>query len=157
MVERPNFIRHYTEIEEPVGDGDLRAQAARFGKALGLTRLGINLEIISPGCRSSWPHEHSLDEEFVFVLEGNFDVWIDGHLHRLRPGDGVAFPAGTGITHTFINNTDAEIRLLIVGERNPDDRTIYPLDPDRLPASRVWHEAPRRPLGPHHGTADRRR
>lgn len=30
----------------------------------------------------------------------------------------MGFPAGTGVCHTFINNTDEEVRLLVVGEAN---------------------------------------
>ena len=50
------------------------------------------------------------------MIEGTPDVWLDDRLHRLRPGDGVGFPAGTGISHSFLNNTEAEVRLLVVGE-----------------------------------------
>jgi uncharacterized cupin superfamily protein len=153
--QRPAFIRHYSEIEEPVGSGDLAALAAAFGRKLGLTRIGINQETVSPGCRTSDPHAHSKDEEFVFVIEGHPDVWIDGELHRLRPGDGVAFPAGRGIAHCFLNNTDTAVRLLIVGERNAADRVAYPLMPERRSDPGYWHDAPRRPLGLHDGRATR--
>ena len=34
----------------------------------------------------------------------------------------VAFPAGTGIAHTFINNGDTRARLLIFGEKHPDEQ-----------------------------------
>ena len=62
------------------------------------------------------PHAESAEEEFVYVLEGTPDVWIDGELFRLAPGDGVGFPAGTGIAHSFLNNTDEPVRLIVVGE-----------------------------------------
>jgi uncharacterized cupin superfamily protein len=152
--ERPDFVRHHTEIERPEGEGDLRATIARFGRALGLSRLGINQEIVPPGCRTSTPHAHSLEEEFVFVVEGRPDLWVDGELHPLRPGDGIAFPAGTGIAHCLINNTDGAVRLLIVGENVPGDRVAYPIDPDQRRPEDDWPDAPRRPLGPHNGRAD---
>jgi uncharacterized cupin superfamily protein len=152
---RPDFVRHHSEIERPEGDGDLRATIARFGRALGLTRLGVNQEIVPPGCRTSTPHAHSLEEEFVFVIEGRPDLWIDGALHALRPGDGVAFAAGTGIAHCLINNTDADVRLLIVGENIPADRVAYPINPEERRPEDDWTEAPKRPLGAHNGRADR--
>ena len=46
------------------------------------------------------------------MLEGELDAWIDGDLHRVRASDLVAFPSGTGICHTFLNNGEHEAKLL---------------------------------------------
>jgi uncharacterized cupin superfamily protein len=135
--ERPSFIAHWTEIERPDDnrydeDDELMSIGAPFGRAFGLTKLGIHHERLPPGRRTSFPHAESADEEFVYVIEGKPDVWIDGHLHRLKPGDAVGFLPGTGIAHSFLNNTDAEVRLLVVGERTkPENRLFYPRHPDR--------------------------
>ena len=90
--------------------------------------------------------------------KGTPDVWLDGRLHRLRPGDAVGFPAGTGIAHTFINNCESEARLLVVGEAWKDEnRIVYPVNPERRPRHDDWWEdAPARPLGPHDGRPERR-
>jgi uncharacterized cupin superfamily protein len=156
---RPEFIANFRELLEPAPewarDTDLDAQTARLGKKLGLTRLGVNLEVIPPGCRSSLPHAHEREEEFVFVLSGHPEAWIDGVLHQLRSGDGVAFPPGTGIAHSFLNNTDEPVHLLVVGDMH-GDRVFYPLDPQMQNHPRFWHEAPRHELGPHDGRPTRR-
>src|SRR5262245_64118036 len=65
-------------------------------------------ERLMPGRRVSWPHAEADEDEFVFVIEGEPDLWIDGELRRLKAGDGVGFPSGTGISHTFINNSDKD-------------------------------------------------
>ncbi len=91
----------------------------------------------------------------MFVVEGTPDAWIDGHLHRLRPGDSVAFPAGTGICHTFLNNTAEEVRLLVIGETPKDENRIrYPKN-EAYEATRKdrWIDWPERPPGPHDGIA----
>ena len=151
MSTRPEMIGSVEEHAREVGQGDARASAAALGQALGLQRLGVNIETLPPGGRSALPHAHSDDEEFVFVVRGTPDLWIDGHLHRLRPGDAAAFPAGTGIAHCLINNTREEVQFLVVGERHPGDRLVYPVNPEvRHP--RPWNDAPRRELGPHDGT-----
>ena len=128
------------------------------GKAAGLIRIGVNLQRLPPGSRSSWPHAEEREEEFVYVIEGEVDAWIDGHLHRMIAGDLAAFPAGTGICHCFINNTGREALLLVGGEApKPDNRIVYPLHPSRradMPASEWWDDAPPRPLGPHDGRPD---
>jgi uncharacterized cupin superfamily protein len=161
---RPPFIAHWRDIEGPDdahydGDDELMSLGAPFGKAFGLTKLGIHHERLPPGRRTSYPHAESSEEEFVYVIEGEPEVWLDGHLHRLRPGDAVGFPAGTGIAHSFINNTDSEVRLLVVGERTkPENRIVYPLHPE-LAATRPdwWADHPQRALGPHDGLPDRGR
>jgi uncharacterized cupin superfamily protein len=161
-MERPTFIRHWRELEGPDashyrGDDELMAFGAPLGEKLGLTRIGIHHERLLPGRRTSYPHAESAEEEFVYVLEGTPDAWIDGHLHRLQPGDAVGFPAGTGICHSFLNNTAREVHLLVVGERPKDENRIrYPKN-EAHEATRTdrWIDWPVRELGPHDGRARR--
>lgn len=164
-MTRPPFIKHYSELQGPddsryPGSDELHSIGAPFGKAFGLKRLGIHHELLPPGRRTSWPHAESDEEEFVYVLEGTPDAWIDGHLHRLEPGDGVGFPAGTGITHTFLNNTAEPVRLLVVGEATkPTNRVFYPLHrgrDDEL-GEALWRDPPAHELGPHDGLPDKLR
>lgn len=160
-TERPSYIAHWTEIEGPdehhyAGHDELMSIGAPLGASLGLTRIGIHHERLPPGRRTSFPHAESAEEEFVYVLEGEPDVWLDGDLHRLKAGDAVGFPAGTGISHTFLNNTDAEVRLLVIGERpKPENRIVYPRNPERRPLRADWWDGhPERPLGSHDGLPD---
>jgi uncharacterized cupin superfamily protein len=130
-----------------------------LGGAVGLTRLGVNVTELPPGARASLPHAHSGEDELFYVLEGTPDVWIDGHLHRMAPGEAAGFPAGKGTAHTVLNNTGATVRLLVVGERRDDDRLVYPLDPARqanLRPEHAWSDAPPIELGPHDGLPRRR-
>lgn len=162
---RPDFIRHWTEIREAEG-GQYPGSEERlsigspFGRIFGLARIGIHHELLPPGTRTSWPHAESTEEEFVYVLEGEPDAWIDGRLYRLREGDGVGFPPGTGIAHTFLNNTGRDVRLLVVGERKRADNQVhYPLHPRRNAeiGQLHWKDCPPRDLGPHDGLPDLQR
>ena len=161
-MERPTFIRHWTELEgrddqHYSGDPELMGIGAPLGRMFGLGRLGIHHVRLPPGRRTSYPHAESTDEEFVFVIEGTPDVWIDGHLHRLAPGDAVGFPAGTGICHTFLNDTPEVVRLLIVGEATTDENRIrYPKN-EAYEATRAdrWIDPPARSFGPHDGRPKR--
>lgn len=160
MTERPDFIAHWTELEDQHGhvyrgDDEVMALDAPVGERLGLTRIGIHHVRVPPGRRTSYPHAESAEEEFAFVVEGFPDVWIDGVLHPLKPGDSVAFPAGTGICHTFLNNTRDEVRLMVVGEKpKPENRIRYPLNQahEQTREDR-WVDPPARPMGPHDGRA----
>lgn len=158
---RPDFIRHWTEMEGPAkpnysGSDELFSNNAPMARLMGLTRIGIHHERLLPGRRTSYPHAESTEEEFAYVIDGHPDVWIDGWLHRLSPGDGVGFPAPTGICHSFLNNTDAPVRLLVLGETpRADNKIVYPLNLERKPLREDWwHDWPARPLGPHDGKPD---
>lgn len=165
-IDRPDFIKHYSEIQEGPessyyrGTKEFLSIGSPLAKRMGLTRLGIHHELLPPGRRTSWPHAESAEEEFVFVIEGNPDAWINGHLHRLTPGDAVAFPSGTGVSHCFINNTDMDVRLLVVGETSKKENKIYyPLHPSRREQCRDswWNDVPKHDHGSHDGLPDRLR
>src|SRR5262245_11626391 len=135
MPTRPPFIGHWSQLEnaEPLGyrgDTELMGFDAPVGEKLGLTRIGIHHVRVPPGARISYPHAESAEEEYVFVIDGEPDAWIDGVLHPLKPGDSVAFPAGTGICHTFLNKTSDVVRLLVVGDKpKAEKRPRYLLNP----------------------------
>ena len=163
-MNRPDSIKHWKEIQEAddshyPGSHELLSIGSPFGRHFGFARLGIHHELLPPGRRTSWPHCESTEDEFVYVIEGAPDVWLDGELVRLAPGDGVGFPAGTGLCHTFINNTDTDVRLLVVGDRRRHDNLIhYALHPARnAQRDDHWKDWPTRPMGPHDGLSDRLR
>ncbi|MEO1936329.1 MAG: cupin domain-containing protein [Myxococcales bacterium] len=152
-TKRLPYVGSIIELEKEMGEGVERHRFAGLGSNLGLTKFGVNHETIFPGGRSSKPHAHSEEEEFVLVLEGQPSLWVDGEVLELAEGEAVAFPAGTGIAHTFINNSRAPIKLLIIGERSASDQVNYPIDQDAL-HPRPWKNAPARSLGPHNGRPD---
>ena len=94
-ANRLDCIAHWRDIEGPddahyEGDDELLGIGAAFGRHFGLARIGIHHERLLPGRRSSYPHAESAEEEFVYVIEGTPNVWLDGRLHRFGPGDGAA-------------------------------------------------------------------
>lgn len=151
----PEHTHVYPQSDEPMGP------VRQVGRAAGLRRIGVNVQRLPPGSRSSWPHAEEDEEEFVVVLEGEVDCWVDGALHRMRPGDLAAFPCGTGISHTFLNNGEQDAVLLVGGEAaKAHSRIYYPLNPSRradMTASQWWEDVPTRALGPHDGLPDARR
>ncbi len=132
---------------------------ADYSRHFGFQRLGIHHQRLLPGRRTSFPHAESTEDEFIHVLSGTPDVWLDGVLHRLCPGDSVGFRAGTGLSHSFLNNTDGEVELLVVGDKTrADNRIVYPLNLERRAAHEYWwDDAPQHDLGPHDGMTDARR
>ncbi len=132
------------------------ALGAPLARQLGLTRIGIHHSRLLPGRRTSYPHAESAEEEFVFVLEGKPDVWIDGVLHRLAEGDAVSFPAGDGnLSHVHQQHAAGRAAARDRRDDERQNRIRYPMNeayeatrPDR------WIDWPRRALGPHDGKPD---
>lgn len=124
-----------------------------FSRCFGLRRLGLHHIVLPAGMRSSFPHAESLEEEFIYILRGEADVWINGWVHRLTEGHAVGFPAGTGIAHCVLNNSDAPVELLVAGEQTkPGNLCAFPLDPQAAARSGMeWQDAPTQELGPHAG------
>lgn len=162
---RPPFIIATEDVPETPGkypgSDEVLGHGRAIGRVAGLRRIGLHVERLMPGQRTSYPHAEEKEEEFVFVLEGQVDAWVDGVLHPMKAGDLAAFPAGTGICHTFINNGQAPARLLVGGEAaKPDNRIFYPHHPHRreqMPWSQWWDDMPERPLGDHDGLPEAQR
>jgi uncharacterized cupin superfamily protein len=164
-MSRPPFIIRAADVPErshvyPNSD-EAMAPSRPIGRHAGLLHLGLNLVRVLPGTRTSWPHAEEKEEEFAYVIEGECHAWIDGHLYPMRAGDLVAWPPGTGITHTILNNGERDALLLAGGHAGiASSRIYYPLNDSRrgdLPWSQWWSDVPARPLGPHDGVPDARR
>src|SRR5215510_3526498 len=161
---RPPFIVRAADVPEKQhqypGSEEKMSPSRPVGRSAGLQRIGVHLVRVAPGTRTSYPHAEEDEEEFVYVVEGELDVWLDGELHRVRAGDFIAFPHGTGISHTFINDGDRDAVLISGGESGkPDSRIFYPMNLERrkdMPWSSWWDDVPARPLGPHPGKPARR-
>jgi len=110
----------------------------RVGDRAGISNFGVMITRIVPGGQSSSRHWHSRQDEFVYVLSGDALLETDAGVEKLKPGMCVGFPAGRANGHRFLNRSDADVLLLVVGDRTPDDEITYPdidmrarLAPDR--------------------------
>ena len=56
------------------------------------------------------PHYHPTQDEFVYVLEGQFDLWLDGKEGKATPADLIRLPMG--IPHGLFNKSDKPIHCL---------------------------------------------
>jgi len=95
----------------------------RLGNAAGLEQFGVNLTTLKPGAASALRHCHEMEDEFVYVLEGELTLIEDGGETVLRAGDCAAFPKGSGNGHHMINRSGAMAVYLEVGSRQPADVT----------------------------------
>ena len=96
----------------------------RLGDACGLTRFGVNLVTLPPGGQSALRHWHTLEDEFVYVLEGEVVLVTDDGEQVLRAGDCAGYPAGKPDGHHFVNRSGAPARYLEVGNRDRGGRAV---------------------------------
>ncbi len=161
-TRRPDFVMHWRDILKRKaraypGSEELHGLAAPFDAKARLTRIGVHLEVLTAGRRTSWPHAERDEEEFVYVVSGQVDAWNDGHVSKMTEGDFIGWENGTGIAHTVINNSDTDAILIVGGEASRIRRQLcYPLHPKRNKevGERYWADHPSRKLGPHDGMSD---
>jgi uncharacterized cupin superfamily protein len=87
--------------------------------------VGVAIEELPPGKQSVPAHYHIFEEEHLYLLEGRLTVRIGAGSYEMKPGDYVCFPAGQKAGHCLINNSGATCRYVIVGERNPNEVSVY--------------------------------
>jgi transcriptional regulator with XRE-family HTH domain len=82
-----------------------------LASGLGEQQLEPFLMTLEPGAGVEEPVSHR-GEEFVHLLVGELDYWVDGRHLVLSPGDSLLFKAG--MPHHFMNRGATTSQLLIV-------------------------------------------
>jgi uncharacterized cupin superfamily protein len=70
-----------------------RQLAAHFG----LSQFGVNLITLDPGAQSGLRHWHSLEDEFLYVLEGEITLRLTDGETKLSRGMCMGFKAGDSL------------------------------------------------------------
>ncbi len=115
-----------TAIPEPYTRDNQNRYNRRISDFAGLKNYGVILTRIVPGGQSSYRHAHTRQDEFVYVLEGPVTLETISGKQVLDSGMCAGFPAGTGDAHRFVNHTDKDVLLLVVGDRSQGDEVSYP-------------------------------
>lgn len=98
-----------------------------IGARIGAQKLGYNITAVPPGKRAFPFHNHRVNEEMVFVLQGAGEIRIGDHNYPIRAGDVIACPAGGKETaHQVINTGADELRYLAVSTKLSPEIVDYP-------------------------------
>jgi uncharacterized cupin superfamily protein len=98
-----------------------------LGDAAGLAQFGVNLTRLPPGTWSSQRHWHTVEDEFVFVVEGTVVLVTEAGEEILNAGDCAGFKAGVADGHHLQNRSNRDALILEIGTRRPDeDEAFYP-------------------------------
>ncbi len=120
--------RTSSSYPEPFRSRVLPREKRALGDAVGLTKIGINLTTLPPGKESSMRHWHSLEDEFVFVLEGEVVLRTNEGEQVLTAGMCAGFPANNRNGHQLVNRSKSPARYLEVSNREHEDIPDYPDD-----------------------------
>jgi uncharacterized cupin superfamily protein len=139
-MDRDTFVVFGLDVPEEEGrypppfDTERLGFFRDVGRVLGTKSLGVGLDRLPPGERTSFTHAHSDEEELVYVVAGECHVRLiePGKAPReipLRAGHFVSFVAGTRVAHCFVNRGTRDCVTMTIGERKQGvDRVFYAED-----------------------------
>ena len=116
---------NYPEPFASVVSGRLKRS---LGDLFGLKNFGVNLTRLAPGAISALRHAHTVQDEFVYILEGSPVLVTDAGETPLTAGMCAGFKSGTNDGHHLVNRGTKEVIYLEIGDRNPGDAATYPDD-----------------------------
>lgn len=103
------------------------ARMARIAPVIGARKLGYNITAVPPGKRAFPLHNHRVNEEMFFILEGAGELRVGSETFPVKKGDFIACPPGGPETaHQIVNTGTEELKYLAVSTRESPEVCEYP-------------------------------
>ncbi|WP_075793239.1 cupin domain-containing protein [Massilia putida] len=103
------------------------AKMGFIGTRIGARKLGYNLTAVPPGKRAFPLHNHHVNEEMFFILQGSGELRLGDAVHPIRAGDIIACPpGGKEVAHQIVNTGTEELRYLAVSTKESPELVDYP-------------------------------
>lgn len=103
------------------------ARMGFIGPRIGAQKLGYNITAVPPGKRAFPFHNHQVNEEMFFILQGTGEARIGAQTYPVREGDVIACPAGgKEAAHQITNTGTEELRYLAVSTKLTPEICEYP-------------------------------
>ena len=129
-MQRINIADPDFTFDQDDPDG-FRSGLFRFGKLIGMRKLGASVYELPPGQAICPYHYEYGEEEALLVLEGRPTLRHPGGSEVLGPWDAVAFPEGPEGAHAVRNETSETVRVLMFSTISVPGATVYP-DSDKI-------------------------
>lgn len=108
-------------------DGPFAQKHGGIGDKIGARKLGCNLTVVPPGKRAFPCHNHQINEELFFILEGTGVLRFGQQEYPLRPHDVISCPpGGRAVAHQIVNTGETELKYLALSTMEPHDIVEYP-------------------------------
>jgi uncharacterized cupin superfamily protein len=113
--------------QPPDGNETYDGRFAFVGPMLGAEKLGYSVTVIPPKKRAFQFHNHRVNEEMFFVLEGDGELRVGTAKYAIRAGDFIACPAGGPETaHQIVNTSERELKVLGISTKLSPEIVDYP-------------------------------
>ena len=130
MTRRHPNVVNLDEVEpmNPPGEkpAHFASAAKRLGAAAGGKGIGCNHFRVPAGKTGVPCHAHHVNEESIFMLEGEGTLRIGAERVQVRAGDWIALPPGEGHAHQLLADRGVEIAYLCMSTMTPADVITYP-------------------------------
>lgn len=94
---------------------------------LGAQKLGYNITAVPAGKRAFPFHNHHVNEEMFYILEGNGEIRIGENVYPVKTGDIIACPpGGKDKAHQIVNSGDVEMKYLAISTKLSPEIAEYP-------------------------------
>lgn len=123
-IDPVNIVSIYPEPFYSLMHGRIKR---RLGDFFGLNNFGINLTRLKPNGISALFHKHNVQDEFIYILEGNPTIITEAGEFEMSPNMCIGFPKG-GSAHQLVNKSEKDVLYLEIGDRLPNDEAEYPND-----------------------------
>lgn len=135
MAKQSSVTKPIINLDELNFESDGReapGSTAVVGRLIGAKKLGYNISICPPG-KSVCPfHNHRINEEMFFILEGEGILRFGSQEYPLRKFDFVACPpGGREVAHQMINTGKVDLKYLALSTKIREEVCEYP-DSDKV-------------------------
>jgi uncharacterized cupin superfamily protein len=109
----------------------------RFGDELGSRLWGGTIYDLAPGTRICPYHWHFGEEEWLLVVAGTATLRTPEGERTLGPWDVAAFPVGERGAHEVRNDSDGDVRVVMLSTASDPEVCVYP-DEGRVGVFAGW-------------------
>jgi uncharacterized cupin superfamily protein len=111
----------------PDGSATYDARFAFVGSQIGADKLGYSITVIAAKKRAFQFHNHRVNEEMFFILEGEGELRLGDKVYPIKQGDFIACPPGGPETaHQIVNTSERELKVLGISTKLSPEIVEYP-------------------------------
>ncbi len=106
--------------------GNIKARMADVGRTVGSQSVGLTIQTVAPGCRSSRRHRHVFQEEMLIVMAGAGTLLHGDERIAASAGDCFCYRPDDPELHTFENTGATDLVIWAFGNRFVHEVCLYP-------------------------------